>query len=572
MVAPQRLTPPPPLLPAFLTTFAAVTAGPPPPATAAQTAARNIQEVVLGLPAAPTVARSGGLSQRLRPHRITPAVSRAAPLMRAAPLAPAPALFRIRTVETAPPAPALPWEQALVHDSSEMAILPGCPDELRDMLSELRGCLDSCFAASTNQTDKYHWRAWQKACAMLKTPCWRTDVAANTGVDPVGHRRELLLPALAVLIMYRDMQPRSKSSPAAHPRSAIAKLYGVAREHKRVGLKMAPFTLAVQVVKGMLHKYVEEHGADSLAPSRKNPLTHVLIVMMLGLADGATAAGFTHTVQHGTYLWTATKATFATLAETGMRKGDVSKPKESSKFEKGRLTFASLKWSVGGVRTAAPTEDQLHALRDGDGCWLVFGRLKNDPFSEFFGPKPAWLPYSGTAERCAARELAQLELAALAGGLRLHQRETTPLFGPALGAEWHHGLLDSLFQFALTACGVPEAERKGYSVHSFRIYLACALYAKGCPPERIMAILRWKSEEALMIYARMNDNERADWVASSMGAEVDSTVAAHLPRIDAYDWAASWQLAFSDGSLGKAAKAADRAIETGEDLLLVDGE
>ena len=40
-----------------------------------------------------------------------------------------------------------------------------------------------------------------------------------------------------------------------------------------------------------------------------------------------------------------------------------------------------------------------------------------------------------------------------------------------------------------------------YSDHSFRIYLACALYAAGCPPERIMAILRWKSEEALLIYA-----------------------------------------------------------------------
>ena len=440
------------------------------------------------------------------------------------------------------------------------------------MIAELRGCLDSCYAASTNQTDKYHMRAWQKACAVLKTPCWRTDVAANSGIDPVGHRRELLLPALAMLLMYRDMQPRSKSSPAAHPRSALAKLYGVAREHKRVGLKMAPFTMAIQVVKGMLHQYVEEHGADSLAPSRKNPLTDDIIVRMLAVPDGTTAGGFTHTVTRGTYLWTAVNATFATLAETGMRKGDVSRPKQGGKFEKGRLTFASLKWCVGGVRTAAATEEQLYSLKDGDGCWIVFGRLKNDPFGEFFGPKPAWLPFSATARRCAARELAALELAALAGGLQLHQRETTPLFGPVLGVEWHHGLVDSLFQFLLVACGVPAAERKGYSVHSFRIYLACALYAAGCPPERIMAILRWKSEEALMIYARMNDTERADWVTSAMGSTVDSTVAAHLPRIDAYGWVASWRESLDDGSLGKVAKAAERAIETGEDLVLADGD
>ena len=39
--------------------------------------------------------------------------------------------------------------------------------------------------------------------------------------------------------------------------------------------------------------------------------------------------------------WTAVNATFATLAETGMRKGDVLRPKQGGTFEKGRLTFAS---------------------------------------------------------------------------------------------------------------------------------------------------------------------------------------------------------------------------------------
>ena len=68
--------------------------------------------------------------------------------------------------------------------------------------------------------------------------------------------------------------------------------------------------------------------------------------------------------------------------------------------------------------------------------------------------------------------------------------------------EWHHDLIDRLFKFLLrTACGLSEAEARGYSVHSFRIYLACALYAAGCPNDRIQAILRWKSEDALLIYA-----------------------------------------------------------------------
>lgn len=80
-------------------------------------------------------------------------------------------------------------------------------------------------------------------------------------------------------------------------------------------------------------------------------------------------------------------------------------------------------------------------------------------------------------------------------------------------------------------------------MHSWRIYLACALYAAGCPndSDRIMAMLRWRSEEALLIYARLNlnDSERSDWVArGSMLQHVDSHahVAAHLPHLDAYDY------------------------------------
>ena len=59
-------------------------------------------------------------------------------------------------------------------------------------------------------------------------------------------------------------------------------------------------------------------------------------------------------------------------------------------------------------------------------------------------------------------------------------------------------------------------------MHSWRIYLACALYAAGCPNDRIQAILRWKSDEALLIYARLNDSERNDWLSKARSARVDS--------------------------------------------------
>ena len=93
-----------------------------------------------------------------------------------------------------------------------------------------------------------------------------------------------------------------------------------------------------------------------------------------------------------------------------------------------------------------------------------------------------------------------------------------------------------------------------------------ALYANGCPPERIMAILRWKSEEALLIYARLNDSERTDWVNGTMSAVVDSTVAAHLPRLDPDEWVAGLMAAARDGSLSAATRQAQRDAERDDEL------
>eukprot|EP00962_Isochrysis_galbana_P056479 scaffold28481_cov129-Isochrysis_galbana.AAC.2 len=60
----------------------------------------------------------------------------------------------------------------------------------------------------------------------------------------------------------------------------------------------------------------------------------------------------------------------------------------------------------------------------------------------------------------------------------------------------------------------------------------------------------------------LNDSERSDWVSKSLGQHVDSRrVAAHLPRLDAYDMAAALQTAVREGVLGPDVRAADRDAE-----------
>ena len=473
------------------------------------------------------------------------------------------------------------WADALAMDSSPMALMQGEPERLRLLLDDMNEYLELGFADSTNEKDKGHFRRWAKCCARLRTPAWRTDMAANAGVDPVGYRRELLVPALAFLMLYAEASPRSSKDPAVNPRSIMNGLYGVGRMHKKRGYQMAPFTLATRVMVGMLRKYVRDYGTESLSPERKQPLTNAIITGMLRTPHGARRKGSKlPAVDWDSDFWVAVAATLETLAETGMRKADVSKASEATAFRRGRMTFKSLRWRIAGVETASPTVAQLTSLWSGagsaeharDGCWLVYGALKNDAFGEFFGSKPSWLPFRSEAARCAARALARLELVAAREGMTPAKRQDTPLFGPRVGAEWHHALLDGVFDALLElGAGLTREQRHKYSVHSFRIFLACALYAADCPPERIMAMLRWKSAEALAIYARLNDGVSAAWVETTLTAVVDSKVAAHLPRLDPDEWVASLQRAADSGELGKAAQAADDAAKAGADDLWEPG-
>jgi hypothetical protein len=77
-----------------------------------------------------------------------------------------------------------------------------------------------------------------------------------------------------------------------------------------------------------------------------------------------------------------------------------------------------------------------------------------------------------------------------------------------------------------------------------------------------MSLLRWRSRGALAIYAQLNDEARAAWLLrAATAATVDSTVAAHLPTVDADEWFATIQSAIRSGTFGAAARGAETSAE-----------
>ena len=84
---------------------------------------------------------------------------------------------------------------------------------------------------------------------------------------------------------------------------------------------------------------------------------------------------------------------------------------------------------------------------------------------------------------------------------------------------------------------IPLARLRDYSIHSLRIWLACALLAIDVPRPEIKRMLRWRGDESLEIYARINTSVWRERVRATYDVVVSSTVAARIGGLGAVDLA-----------------------------------
>jgi hypothetical protein len=74
-----------------------------------------------------------------------------------------------------------------------------------------------------------------------------------------------------------------------------------------------------------------------------------------------------------------------------------------------------------------------------------------------------------------------------------------------------------------------------YTMHSFRIYLACALLAAKASDAQIQSLVRWQTLESLHIYARLNASDYAGLLDRAHSADIGSIQATNLPPCDDTD-------------------------------------
>jgi hypothetical protein len=160
-----------------------------------------------------------------------------------------------------------------------------------------------------------------------------------------------------------------------------------------------------------MREYIEIHGADALLPHRREPLTNKHIKALLAMPEG------TYLTPRKRLRWAESsyrslRAIYATLAQTGMRKGEVSLA-SGVDFGRTHLALKNVRWLIRGVIYSAPTEEQLRSLALGDYALLTPPPSKADQFSLHWGASTIYLAYYPSEAAhpiCAARELAREEL------------------------------------------------------------------------------------------------------------------------------------------------------------------
>ena len=404
----------------------------------------------------------------------------------------------------------------LIGGESPLSLQPADAEHVDRLASQVDSYCEMAAATGTQLRDATAWRKyWTPFCSMLGTSTWR--IALNG--ESLDELRETWLQTAFFVFVFNNMKPRSPADVIPKPASCLNMLFGVRAIHRRAGIPMVPAIRIQAALKGLHRHFIQTHprGVAGLTPHRREPFTLEMVRMLMTVPNG-----FRHgstRVDYGKRSWCSMRLGCKVNRPLGMRNRDM--------FQQ-LLSYASLKFLLGGTVFAAPTSEKLRAATKGDAVILLFPPLKNDQLGQHFAPHPAWLALDVRDPHCAARALIDNELEF---PVPAASRETHALFPgddgrTALTPEHARQLFEV---FLVYAVGV--ANLRWYSFHSWRVTLACALLAIGASSEQICRLVRWVGTSSLAIYARMEPERQMSLRRRALAQDPTSISADRLPDL-----------------------------------------
>ena len=446
----------------------------------------------------------------------------------------------------------------LTTHESQYALCPDRPELLRGIIIDAAEARDAGIPHGTAGADEWGFK-WVKRFAEATGNPWLRPRSVTTSTDVLC---EVWFAIMALVWIAQMIAPSARRRRAGYeqgmPTSALLALYGWRRVMRDCGRYTPDLTEVRGVLKGICARYKARWGDEAFVPNRKQPFSsrHMLEIVALLTKPVTTLVAWT------TVLRRAILTAFCYVLSTGARKDEWTASFEGDSFVR-RASFA---WVDADGNDLPSTPEVIASRKNGD---LLRGKSapsKCDRLNIEWGGRDMWFRYDDTNPLNFARHWQQWET-----DYPCPERERSwwPAFSPTGDCKPFTGKQADALLHTLLAKVMTEAEAARRSWHSGRITIATRLYARrgakanGIAVDAIegviQSLVRWKTPEAMRIYARMEAQRYADYVdmATDARVESDGTTPEDLPEVDPTAVLAENEatLAAIDAEAARAAKA-----------------
>lgn len=411
----------------------------------------------------------------------------------------------------------------LCNDTSEFAILPDNPQKLKSEVTESLQVILAGIPPGTLKSDDSATRWAAKFCTEYDTPFLRP-----VALSPADMRREQWLWAKFAVFCATNMRPRSRSKVGdsgkiisnAKPSSAYGPVCGWRRILRDAGHELPSTRSVAKAIKGETQRFKRAWGQKAMVPIRRRPFSQP----MLQKINAALSSGnifISSKDAWSTNQCILMRALFLFGLATGERADSLSM---SSPDDGDYWRLADLRF----VRDEKELPDKAKT-KSGD---LLRGRAppsKCDRDNMEWGDRDMWFRLNPSDPLNFAQ--AWLEYRTI-----YHvQGVGAAAFSPALnGQPFKKADLQKLFNALLSAV-LGEEEAKHRSWHALRVTAATALNTAKRPDGAIQCLLRWKTLDAMRLYAKMDRHHYADLVEEITTTRIDVTQECNLPTLDHFD-------------------------------------
>ena len=348
--------------------------------------------------------------------------------------------------------------------------------------------------------------------------------------------RESLKLASYLLFRAQRAVPRSKKDMCAKPMSIYQNFLALVRVFKSRDVELPSAAKVRETLRGLLRRFVRRFGIDKLRPKRVEPITPTIVRSCVELAMAGTARvkGAIWSLNENLTCFMVTAWMVINLP-VGSRKGESTKlPGDVDAND--WFNRAAVACKHQGRTYVDPPPHIWAQLKEGDQVMLTPRGSKCDTWGTCHGTEPIILPFHDDVLN-AARWMRDIELRFPVRGAARH---TTPLFADENGRPFNDAVFATYIMDVLCLV-LGEARARLYSPHSWRVWLATSLRMCGATDARIQAMGRWLNPESIKIYARITEQEYAEWVDRLMHVQhIDTARTTNLPVMDAADAIAMW--------------------------------